>query len=174
MRESVQGWRSKWFYLRDRPASGHHSNLPAFEDVLVAMPKKSWWNILTIEEKAIADNLYEKVLDLKNAGCRMMSDTMVAALFLRRRIQPVMSRKHQIWLYTGPKDVTQINAADLSKKEILDEVSRLMHFSQEDSISLVVLQDPYEFRRLAAKVTLLFGCSILDLMLVLDIFILTW
>ena len=41
MRESVQGWRSKWFYLRDHPASGHRSNLPPFEDVLEAVPKKS-------------------------------------------------------------------------------------------------------------------------------------
>ncbi|KAK1693701.1 hypothetical protein QYE76_010398 [Lolium multiflorum] len=34
MRESVQGWRQKWFYLRDRPASGHRSNLPPFKDIL--------------------------------------------------------------------------------------------------------------------------------------------
>ncbi|KAM0863262.1 hypothetical protein ACQ4PT_044707 [Festuca glaucescens] len=52
MRESVQGWRSKWFYLRDHPASGHRSNLPPFEYVLEAVPKKSWQNALTIEEKA--------------------------------------------------------------------------------------------------------------------------
>jgi hypothetical protein len=125
------------------------------------------------EEKAIADNLYEKVLDLKNAGSRTKSDTEVTALFLRHRIQPVMSRARQMWLYTGPKDVTRINATDLSKKELLDEVRRLTHFNQENSISLVTLQDPYEFHHLPAKVTLLFGCSILDSMFVLDIFILT-
>jgi hypothetical protein len=41
MSESVQGWRQKWFYLRDFPASGRCSNLPPIEDVLVVVPKKS-------------------------------------------------------------------------------------------------------------------------------------
>jgi hypothetical protein len=50
MRESVQGWQQKWFYLRDHPATGHRSNLPPFEDVLEAMPKKSSQNTLTVEE----------------------------------------------------------------------------------------------------------------------------
>jgi hypothetical protein len=53
------GWRQKWFYLRDIPAPGRRSNLPLFEDVLVAQPKKSWRNILTAEESAIADQLFE-------------------------------------------------------------------------------------------------------------------
>jgi hypothetical protein len=137
MRESVQGWRSKWFYLRDRPASGHHSNLLVFEDVLKAVPKNSWRNALTAKEKAVADKLYEKVLDLKNAGGQTMCGTKIDDLFLRCPIQPVMSWRNQMWLYTGSKDVTRISPADLTDNELLDEVRRLMHFSQEDSISLV-------------------------------------
>jgi hypothetical protein len=41
MRESLQGWRQKWFYLRDQQAPNHRSNLPKFSDVLEAKPKKS-------------------------------------------------------------------------------------------------------------------------------------
>jgi hypothetical protein len=41
--------------------------MPPFEDVLSAVPKKSWRNTLTAKESAVADQLYEKVLDLKNA-----------------------------------------------------------------------------------------------------------
>ncbi|KAK1596492.1 hypothetical protein QYE76_018976 [Lolium multiflorum] len=47
MKGFVQGWRSKWFYLTDRPASGHRSDLPKFSDVLEATPKKSWQKITT-------------------------------------------------------------------------------------------------------------------------------
>jgi hypothetical protein len=97
------------------------------------------------EEKAIADNLYEKVLDLKNAGSRTICGAEVAALFLRRRIQPVMSRRHQMWLYISPEDLTQINATNFMEKELLNELRRLTHFSQEDSISLVATQAPYDF-----------------------------
>jgi hypothetical protein len=96
MKESVQGWRQKWFYLRDRPATRHRSNLPPFEDVLEAVPKKSWQNTLTAEESGVADQLYEKILDLKSVGGQTMCGTEVVALFLKRRVQPVMSRSHQV------------------------------------------------------------------------------
>jgi hypothetical protein len=51
MRESVQGWRLKCFYLRDPSIAGHNTCLLKFADVLEAVPKKSWKNILTTEEK---------------------------------------------------------------------------------------------------------------------------
>jgi hypothetical protein len=38
MRESVQGWRLKWFYLRDPSTAGRNTCLPKFVDVLEAMP----------------------------------------------------------------------------------------------------------------------------------------
>ncbi|KAM0880055.1 hypothetical protein ACQ4PT_033840 [Festuca glaucescens] len=50
------------------------------------------------------------------------------------------------------QDETRINAAELSDKELMDEVRRLTYFSQEDSIPLVALQDPYEFTHLPAEV----------------------
>jgi hypothetical protein len=87
--------------------------MPVFEDVLEAVPKKSWQHTLSAKEKVIADKLYEKVLDLKNAGGQTMCGTEVPALF---RVQPMMSRRHQMWLYTGPKDVTRINSIDLTEK----------------------------------------------------------
>jgi hypothetical protein len=144
MRESVQGWRLKWFYLRDPSTAGRNTCLPKFVDVLEATPKKSWKNILTAEEKVVADKLYEKILEIKNTDGQTMIGTEVAAVFLRRRIQPVMSRAHQMWLYLGPKDETQINVAELSERELLDEVGRLTHFSQEDSIPLLSLHEPYD------------------------------
>ncbi|KAK1646222.1 hypothetical protein QYE76_064027 [Lolium multiflorum] len=75
MKESVQGWRNKWFYLRDPSVSGRRSNLPPFEDVLIAQPKKSWRNALSPEEKAIADRLFDQVVILKNTGGLTMCGT---------------------------------------------------------------------------------------------------
>ncbi|KAK1628758.1 hypothetical protein QYE76_003073 [Lolium multiflorum] len=51
---------------------------------------------------------------------------------------------HPMWLYSGPKDETRINAAELSEKELLDEVRRLTHFSQEDSIPLTSSHVPFD------------------------------
>jgi hypothetical protein len=156
MRESVQGWKSKWFYLRDQPSLGHNTGLPKFVDVLEATPKKSWRNILIAEEKVVADDLYEKILEVKNTDGRTMIGTEVATVFLKRRIQPTMSRVHQMWLYSGSKDETRINATKLSNKELLDEVRGLTYFSQHDSIPLVALQVPYELTYLQTKVILTF------------------
>ncbi|KAK1660757.1 hypothetical protein QYE76_048916 [Lolium multiflorum] len=55
-----------------------------------------------------------------------------------------MSRAHPMWLYSGPKDETRVNVAELSEKELLDEVRRLTLFSQEDSIPLISLQPPFD------------------------------
>ncbi|KAK1694653.1 hypothetical protein QYE76_011350 [Lolium multiflorum] len=55
-----------------------------------------------------------------------------------------MARVHPMWLYSGPKDETRINAADLSEKELLDEVRRLTSFNQEDSIPLISSYAPLD------------------------------
>ncbi|KAK1631425.1 hypothetical protein QYE76_005740 [Lolium multiflorum] len=55
-----------------------------------------------------------------------------------------MVRAHPMWLYSGPKDETRINIAELSEKELLDEVRRLTLFSQEDSIPLISSHPPFD------------------------------
>ncbi|KAK1660823.1 hypothetical protein QYE76_048982 [Lolium multiflorum] len=92
MKESVQGWRNKWFYLRDPSVSGRYSNLPPFEDKLIAKPKKSWQNTLSPDEKLTADRLFDQIVTLKNTGGLTMCGTEVVSVFLQRRVQPLMSR----------------------------------------------------------------------------------
>ena len=142
MRESVQGWRLKWFYIKDSTAA--NMQLPQFVDVLEAVPKRSWKNILSPEEKPAVDMLFDRVLRIKESDGQTMMGTEIAAVFLKRRIQPVMSRAHPMWLYSGPMDETRVNVAELSEKELLDEVRRLTHFSQEDSIPLLSPQSPFD------------------------------
>jgi hypothetical protein len=89
--------------------------MPPFEDVLSAVLKKSWQNTLTAEENALADQLYEKVLDLNNAKGQMMCGTEVVSVFLKRRVQPLMSRAHQLWMYTSVMDKSRISSTDYLK-----------------------------------------------------------
>ncbi|KAK1648695.1 hypothetical protein QYE76_066500 [Lolium multiflorum] len=86
-----------------------------------------------------------------------MVGTEVAAVFLKRRVQPAMARVHPMWLYSGPKDVTRVNAAELSEKELLDEVRRLTFFSQEDSISLTCAYSPLDADHLPPEVPIVSG-----------------
>jgi hypothetical protein len=57
----------------------------------------------------------------------------------------------------------------LSEKELLDEVRRLTHFSQEDSIPLLALHEPYDLDHQPSEVILLV-CFLLMLTLASDIF----
>jgi hypothetical protein len=152
MKESVQGWRHKWFYLRDTPVPGRRSNLPPFEDVLVAQPKKSWRNTLSPDESALADKLFEQVVDLKNAGGLTMCGTEVVSVFLKRRVQPLMSRPHQLWMYTGEGDKSRVSSADLSDDDLHDEVRRLTCYSMKDTIVLTSARSPYDLTHLPAEV----------------------
>ncbi|KAK1649116.1 hypothetical protein QYE76_066921 [Lolium multiflorum] len=74
-------------------------------------------------ENALADQLYEKVLDLKNAEGQTMCGTEVVSVFLKRRVQPLMSRAHQLWMYTSVMDKSRISSTDLSEDDLRDEAS---------------------------------------------------
>ncbi|KAK1612931.1 hypothetical protein QYE76_036604 [Lolium multiflorum] len=158
MKESVQGWRHKWFYLRDTPVPGRRSNLPPFKDVLVAQPKKSWRNTLSPEENATADELFEQVVDLKNVGGLTMCGTEVVSVFLKRRVQPLMSRPHQLWMYSGKNDASRVNSADLSDEVLHDEVRRLTCFSMKDTIVLTSARSPYDLKHLPAEASTVAQC----------------
>jgi hypothetical protein len=73
MRESVQGWRLKWFYIRDSPTA--ELQLPCFCDVLEAKPKQSWKNTLSPDEKPAVDRLFARFLQIKEAGGQTMIGT---------------------------------------------------------------------------------------------------
>jgi hypothetical protein len=161
MKESVQGWRNKWFYLRDPVVPGRRSNLPVFDDVLVAHKKKSWNNALSPEEKATADELFKQVVILKNSGGMTMRGTEVVSVFLQRRVQPLMSRPHQLWLYTGKDDKSRVNYADLSADKLRDEVCRLTCLSMKDNIVLTSARPPYDLDHLPTEVISAVSCLLL-------------
>ncbi|KAK1606934.1 hypothetical protein QYE76_030607 [Lolium multiflorum] len=158
MKESVQGWRNKWFYLRDPAVPGRRSNLPPFDDVLVAHKKKSWNNALSPEEKATADELFEQIVTLKNTGGLTMCGTEVVSVFLQRRVQPLMSRPHQLWLFTGKNDKSRVNSADLSADELQNEVRRLTCLSTKDTIVLTSARPPYDFKHLPSEAPAVAQC----------------
>jgi hypothetical protein len=107
---------------------------------------------LTAEESAIADQLYEKVLDLKSAEGLTMCGTEVVSVFLKRRVQPLMSRPHQLWMYTGKEDKSRVSLVDLSDEELRDEGRRLTRLSQKDNIVLTSVRPPFDLKHLPGEV----------------------
>src|SRR3954468_24591799 len=159
MKESIQGWKEKWFYLRDRKAPGADSGLPPFVDELVLKPKKSWRNALTAEELSVADELYARLQEVKVTDGQIMLGTEIPSLFMRRRIQPLQHRSHPMFLYSGPNDPTQISSVPMEEEDIVTEVRRLTKLTKDDDIPLDIIFDPYEAANPPEKVhTLLVAC----------------
>ena len=123
----------------NRPAS-----LPTFKDELIAKPKKTWSNTLSAEEEVTAGALYQRVQAIRVVGGQTSIGTEIAALFLRRRIQPLMARDHTMWMYTGQDDSTRISRSDLTAEELKDEVRRLTKLNKQDKIQLEPLREPYD------------------------------
>ena len=73
-----------------------------------------------------------------------MIGTEFAALYLKRRVQPLQYRAHPMYLYTGAKDSTRISMEDLKEKELQDEVRRLTKLTQKDTIALEPNVRPFE------------------------------
>ena len=141
--ESIQGWKQKWFYLREDNAPQFQSTLPPFEDVKVIKTKKSWKNIILTEESAVVEELYGRLQELRSINGQEMLGTEFAALFVKRRIQPLQHRSHGMWLYTGATDKTRVGK-DLSEKDLRDEIRRLTCLTTADDIPLDALVDAYE------------------------------
>ena len=161
LNESIQGWKHKWFYLREENASQFRSTLPTFEGVKEIKPKKSWKNIVSAEENEVVEELYSRVQELMSINGQEMLGTEFAALFVRRRIQPLQQRSHMMWLYTGSSDRTRVGD-DLSEKDLRDEVRRLTSLTVADDIPLDALIDAYDTSHLPPSVRCqIFPCSCL-------------
>ncbi|KAK1599876.1 hypothetical protein QYE76_018565 [Lolium multiflorum] len=100
----------------------------------------------------------KEVLDLKNAGGLTMCGTEVVSVFLKRRVQPLMSRPHQLWMYVGKDDKSRVSSVDLSDEELRDEVRCLTRFSQKDNIVLTSARPPFDLKHLPAKASTVAQC----------------
>ncbi|KAK1666781.1 hypothetical protein QYE76_054940 [Lolium multiflorum] len=105
-----------------------------------------------------ADKLFEQVVDLKNAGGLTMCGTEVVSVFLKRRVQPLMSWPHQLWMYTGKEDTSRVSSADLSNEDLRDEVRRLTCYSMKDIIVLTSARSPYDLKHLPAEASTVAQC----------------
>ena len=144
LKESVQDWRNKWFYIKDEATDGHPINFPPFEDVMIAKPKKTWANIIPAEQEEVVETLYQRVQKIRLVRNQTSIGTEIVAHFLKRRIQPPMAREHPMYDYSGPEDPTRLDEVDLDDDQLTAEVRRLTKLSKKDKIQLAPLRQPFD------------------------------
>jgi hypothetical protein len=62
--ENNPGWRTKWFYARDKSSTGEDFGLEEFRATTVLRPRVSWRHELSDEELKITEPLMEKIQQL--------------------------------------------------------------------------------------------------------------
>jgi hypothetical protein len=93
MAVSVQGWRKKWFYIKDqKTASSDNFGIAPF-DANKSLTKLTSWDSPPIETKV--ENikpLLTRIQSLKSATGGRLIGTQLMVFFLQRRIQPLQAR----------------------------------------------------------------------------------
>ena len=56
--DSVQGWRKKWFYIKDQAVTGQQYDLAPFNPMTRARKCRAWKHELTAEEAAVVEPMY--------------------------------------------------------------------------------------------------------------------
>jgi hypothetical protein len=101
----VQGWRHKWFYIKDQKISDSDQyGLDPF-DANKGLTKLTSWDALPSEADVESIKpLLARIQELKNAVGSGLTGTHLMAFFLQRRIQPLQARISKLWTYSGSTD----------------------------------------------------------------------
>ena len=158
MLESVQGWRKKWFYIRDEKMAGKNFGLAPFVNAPV-VKKKSWKYTSTEVEDKEADTLMNSLAVLLNSVGKELSGTSIYSLFIRRRVQPLQHRAQPMWKYSGPSDPTRCHADEYTSKEVEDIARRLSKVKKENSFQIEPAVAPFGENNPLPKVS----CCLVDL-----------
>jgi hypothetical protein len=90
MAQSVQGWRHKWFYIKDQkfPNSDQYGLAPF--DASKSLTKLTTWDSLPSEAKVEGIKpLLARIQELKSAAGSELTGTQLMVFFLQRHIQPM-------------------------------------------------------------------------------------
>jgi hypothetical protein len=123
--ENNPGWRTKWFYAKDKPFVGQVFGLDEFCPTNILRPRVLWVHELTEEEMKITHPLLEKIQQLRATSEKELSGLQLIRTFIKRRIQLLAARAHCMWDYTGRWDPTRFSFDELREAEI-DDVVRVV------------------------------------------------
>jgi hypothetical protein len=134
MAVSVQGWKKKWFYIKDKKSSPSDLFGIAPFDAAKKLDKLASWDSPPIEaEMEDVKPLLARIQALKSDDGGALTETQLMAFFLQRRVQPLQHRPSKLWSFSGLGDSSQVSD-DLFKKKDLDKRVRALTILTKDDI----------------------------------------
>jgi hypothetical protein len=126
MAQSVQGWRQKWFYIKDQKFSNSDQYGLAPFDVSKGLTKLTTWDALPSDaEVKNIKPLLARIQELKNAAGNRLTGTQLMVFFLQRCIQPLQARVSKLWTYSGSNDPSRVSSQDPEKKDLNKRIRSL-------------------------------------------------
>jgi hypothetical protein len=121
MATSVQGWRKKWFYIKDQKVSSSDLyGIAPFDATKTLKKLASWDSPPTETEMEDVKLLLARIQALKSDDGGSLSGTQLMAFFLQRRVQPLQHHLSKLWSFSGLGDSSRVSN-DLMEKKDLDK-----------------------------------------------------
>jgi hypothetical protein len=135
--ENNPGWRTKWFYARDKSLAGQNFGLEEFRPTTTIRSRASWAHELSEEEMKTTQPLMEKIQQLRATPKKELSGLQLIRTFIERRVQPLSARAHYMWDYTDRRDSTRISSDELKEAEIDDGVRAVTNLKKKSIVPKV-------------------------------------
>jgi hypothetical protein len=136
MAASVQGWRTKWFYIKDRKVSSSDQYGIAPFDASKEVKKLASWDAPpTKAEMEEIKPLLARIQELKSGRGGALSGTQLMAFFLQRRVQPLQHRLSKLWIFSGLGDPSRVSKNLMEKKDLEKRVRALTTLTKDHQIA---------------------------------------
>jgi hypothetical protein len=135
MAASVQGWRKKWFYIKDQKVSSSDLyGIAPFDAAKTLKKLASWDSPPTEAEMEDVKPLLARIQALKSDDGGSLSGTQLMAFFLQRRVQPLQHRLSKLWSFSDLGDSSRVSDDLMEKKDLDKRVRALTTLTKEDEI----------------------------------------
>jgi hypothetical protein len=136
MAASIQGWRTKWFYIKDRKVSSSDQyNIAPFDASKEVKKLVSWDSPPTEAEMEEIKPLLARIQELKSGRGGALSGTQLMAFFLQRRVQPLQHRLSKLWTFSGLGDSSRVSKDLMEKKDLDKRVRALTTLTKDHEIA---------------------------------------
>jgi hypothetical protein len=135
MAASVQGWKNKWFYIKDKKSSPADLFGIAPFDAAKNLEKLVSWDSPPMEaEMEDVKPLLARIQALKSDDGGALTGTQLMAFFLQCRVQPLQHHPSKLWSFSGLGDSSQVSVDLFEKKDLNKRVRALTILTKEDEI----------------------------------------
>jgi hypothetical protein len=156
MAASVQGWRKKWFYIKDQKnSSSDQYGIAPFDANKELKKLASWDSPPTEAEMEDIKPLLACIQTLKSGIGGTLSGTQLMSFFLQRRVQPLKHRVSKLWTYSGLKDSSRVSEEVVEQKDLDKRVRALTTLTKDHDI-LALAADFFDSERPLPSVRIFF------------------